>query len=338
MARLDTTLKIVFVSARRLIIFQCVLLAASLAWGRGGGGCLEEGTLIATPAGQIPIEQLARGDVVWAVVAGELQSATVEATVEVEPDDYVEITAGRTALRATGEHPFQIGPGIFRAAASLQPGDTLCLRETNAFKTVQITAVIHVPAERPASTFWSCRVEHISPMMSWCITRDVSCRTRRFARRCTPSPSAKSYRRRIARVYHQRGNCSHDRARGNYPQSGRIRRCGNGADHLAGDARASVLRGRRNVQNAGGIEGWRHGFCPVGAWDCASSESPVWKPCSRRRGFTICRPTRRTLISPAASRCITRAVAEVEAAPIAAAAPMAAVAPTVAADRRRRHE
>ena len=135
---------------RGIFIFLCTLLVASIAWGRGGGGCLEEGSLIATPAGQVPIEQLARGDAVWAVVDGELQPAIIQATVEVAPAEYVEIAAAGRILRVTAEHPLQIGPGTFRIAANLQPGDALCVREGDDFKTVPIDKIARVKAVRPA--------------------------------------------------------------------------------------------------------------------------------------------------------------------------------------------
>jgi predicted lipid-binding transport protein (Tim44 family)/sortase (surface protein transpeptidase) len=135
---------------RGVFIFLCTLLVASIAWGRGGGGCLEEGTLIATPAGRVPIEQLARGDAVWTVVDGELQPAMIQATVEVAPAEYVEIAAAGRILRVTAEHPLQIDPGVFRAAANLRPGDTLYLRETNQFRTTQIDATTRVKAVHPA--------------------------------------------------------------------------------------------------------------------------------------------------------------------------------------------
>jgi predicted lipid-binding transport protein (Tim44 family) len=145
-----THLENVRMKIRSVFIFLCTLLAASLAWGRGGGGCLEEGTLIATPAGQVPIEQLARGDAVWAVVDGELQPAIIQATVEVAPAEYVEIAAAGRILRVTAEHPLQIDPGVFRVAANLRPGDTLYLRETNHFRTAQIDAITRVKAVHPA--------------------------------------------------------------------------------------------------------------------------------------------------------------------------------------------
>jgi predicted lipid-binding transport protein (Tim44 family) len=150
MAMPGITLENVRMKMRGVFIFLCILLAASLAWGRGGGGCLEEGTLIATPAGQVPIEQLARGDAVWAVVDGEFQPALIQATVEVAPAEYVEIAAAGRILRVTAEHPLQIDPGVFRVAANLRPGDTLYLRETNQFRTARIDAITRVKAAHPA--------------------------------------------------------------------------------------------------------------------------------------------------------------------------------------------
>jgi predicted lipid-binding transport protein (Tim44 family) len=150
MAMPGTPLENVRMKIRSVFIFLCTLLAASIAWGRGGGGCLEEGTLIATPAGQVPVEQLVRGDAVWTVADGELLPAIIQATVEVDPAEYVEIAAAGRILRVTAEHPLQIDPGVFRAAANLRPGDTLCLRETNQFRTVQIDAIARVKAAHPA--------------------------------------------------------------------------------------------------------------------------------------------------------------------------------------------
>jgi predicted lipid-binding transport protein (Tim44 family) len=150
MAMPGITLENVRMKMRGIFIFLCTLLVASIAWGRGGGGCLEEGSLIATPAGQVPIEQLARSDAVWAVVDGELQPAAVEATSQVDPVEYIEITTAGRTLRATAEHPLQIGPGTFRIAANLQPGDALCVREGDDFKTVPIDKIARVKAVRPA--------------------------------------------------------------------------------------------------------------------------------------------------------------------------------------------
>ncbi len=135
---------------RTTAIFAFTLLPLCAAWGRGGGGCLEEGTRVATPVGLVPIEQLACGDAVWAVEKGHCESATVQAVMRVSPDEYVEIVAAGRTLRATVEHPVQIGPGVFRTAASLQPGDTVLVGDANGLSAVRIDTVAHVKALRPA--------------------------------------------------------------------------------------------------------------------------------------------------------------------------------------------
>jgi predicted lipid-binding transport protein (Tim44 family) len=150
MARSGISLEYVGMKTLGIIILLAGLLAASNAWGRGGGGCLEEGTLIDTPTGQVPIEQLETGETVWAVVNGQLQPATVQATSRVDPADYVEIGVDGKILRATAEHPLQTAPGTFRVASNLQPGDSLYLRAEDHFKRVEIETVARVKAVRPA--------------------------------------------------------------------------------------------------------------------------------------------------------------------------------------------
>src|SRR6266404_6190821 len=82
-----------------------LLLGVVTTWGRGGGGCFEEGTPILTAHGEVPIEQLRVGD---AVIGGR-----VEVIICVEPEEYLELGNG---VRVTAEHPFQIAPGVFRMA------------------------------------------------------------------------------------------------------------------------------------------------------------------------------------------------------------------------------
>ena len=150
MARSGINLESARVRTRSLLLLLAGLLLAASAWGRGGGGCLEEGTLIDTPAGPIPIEQLETGATVWAVVDGQLQPATVQATSRVEPADYIEIGAGGRTLRVTAEHPLQTGPGIFRVASDLQPGDPLYLRVDDHLNRVEVETINRVKAVRPA--------------------------------------------------------------------------------------------------------------------------------------------------------------------------------------------
>ena len=95
----------------------CVTAAAVQA--RGGGGCLEAGTGILTPSGEVPIEQLQRGDAVIGLRAGQRILTTVADVFRVEPEAYIEVTAGGRTLRLTPEHPVATAAGCFLTAGDL---------------------------------------------------------------------------------------------------------------------------------------------------------------------------------------------------------------------------
>lgn len=135
---------------RLTCVLGLLICAANSAWGRGGGGCLEQGTLIQTPTGQVPVEQLAVGDRVWTTIDGSLQTGIVRARVEVAPREYCELTAGDHTLRITREHPIQTRPGMFRAAAQLRPGDTITVRTHDQLQIARLSSVVRVQAKRPA--------------------------------------------------------------------------------------------------------------------------------------------------------------------------------------------
>ena len=150
MARSGISVKCNRVRTRGIAFLLAGLLTAASAWGRGGGGCLEAGTLIDTPTGPVPIERLATGAAVWAMVDGQRQPATVQATSQVEPDEYVEISVGGRTLRVTAEHPLETGPGTFRVAAGLRPGEPLWLEAGDHFSQAEIESIARVKAVRPA--------------------------------------------------------------------------------------------------------------------------------------------------------------------------------------------
>lgn len=150
MARFGTRLKDIRMRMRGILSFLAALFVTYGVWARGGGGCLEEGTQIATPAGEISIEQLKRGDTVWSVVNGQRHQAVVEATSQVDPAEYVVIAVAGRTLRATSEHPLQTSPGTFRTAASFRPGDALYLATGEGFKAFPVDSVARLKAVRPA--------------------------------------------------------------------------------------------------------------------------------------------------------------------------------------------
>ena len=86
---------------------------------RGGGGCLEAGTAILTPSGEIPIERLQRGDAVIGLRDGRKISTTVADVFRVQPQEFIEQTSNGRVLRLTPEHPVAIGAGEFLAAGKM---------------------------------------------------------------------------------------------------------------------------------------------------------------------------------------------------------------------------
>ncbi len=127
-----------------------VLLAASLALARGGGGCLAKGTSILTPAGPVAIEKLRAGDPVWSISAGTLKVGTVRAVSEVRADRYVEIIAGGETVRFTPEHPVMVGPGEFRFARLLRAGENVYRVRGGNLSAVPVASVRQTPPREPA--------------------------------------------------------------------------------------------------------------------------------------------------------------------------------------------
>ena len=117
-------------------------LAAASAWARGGGGCFEQGTPVLTPHGPVPIETLQIGDTVIGIGDGKGQTAIVQALIEVQPEEYLELSVAGQTLHVTPEHPFQTAPGVFRMASRLQVGDPLSCGP--------ITSIRRIAAEHPA--------------------------------------------------------------------------------------------------------------------------------------------------------------------------------------------
>ena len=130
-----------------------VALAATLAVGagtllaRGGGGCLAGGTLVATPRGDVAIEQLRVGETVWSEAGGRRIEARVVALSCVAPESFIELTtADGHTLVATPEHPCAVTAGTFAWAAALPTGTALL----TAAGSTTVTTTSLVPGDRPA--------------------------------------------------------------------------------------------------------------------------------------------------------------------------------------------
>ena len=107
--------------------------AAGLAvHNKGGGGCFPAGTIIRTPAGSIPIENLSANDTVQAV---DQQRHIINARVEklfATRDHVLSVKTNRGELRTTPEHPVGLTDGTFLEAGMLRPGDNVNFRDNGS--------------------------------------------------------------------------------------------------------------------------------------------------------------------------------------------------------------
>jgi predicted lipid-binding transport protein (Tim44 family) len=133
------------------IIAVLWLLAISpFIYARGGGGCIESGSLIMTPSGNLAVEQLKPGDKVVSLSGNSLVESRVEAAYSVNPDEYFELIIDGRTLRLTSEHPVEISPGVFRMASFLKTADKIYIQEKNLTKDAFIQSVKRVPAVKSA--------------------------------------------------------------------------------------------------------------------------------------------------------------------------------------------
>ncbi|MDO9227934.1 MAG: polymorphic toxin-type HINT domain-containing protein [Syntrophales bacterium] len=101
--------------------------AGGVAVHNKGGGCFPAGTLIGTPAGQTPIENLSAGDRVRAV---NTEGGMVETGVEklfATRSAVLTIETDRGTLRTTPEHPVGLPGGIFLEAGKLRHGQKVLI-------------------------------------------------------------------------------------------------------------------------------------------------------------------------------------------------------------------
>lgn len=90
--------------------------------------CVVEGTLIATPTGEVPVEQIRDGDEVFAYGSSSerLVIARVCGTAAREVEEVIEIQVGGRVLRVTAEHPILTRRGWVEAGGLTEDDEVLC--------------------------------------------------------------------------------------------------------------------------------------------------------------------------------------------------------------------
>ena len=133
-----------------LIVLFCFAVRIPELYARGGGGCIEQGTPVLTPAGPVPIERLKPGDLVLGMDRQELLPVTVRSLMQVRPGAYLEISVNGRVLRVTAEHPIETAPGVFRWASRLQPSDSIILYANGRTFSAPIASITAVRSNKPA--------------------------------------------------------------------------------------------------------------------------------------------------------------------------------------------
>lgn len=90
--------------------------------------CVAPGTLISTPQGQIPVEQIREGSAVLAFdsSAGRLVTGFVSGTACREVEEALEIEVDGITLRVTAEHPIWTRRGWVKAGELTENDEVLC--------------------------------------------------------------------------------------------------------------------------------------------------------------------------------------------------------------------
>ena len=118
----------------------------------GGNVCFVAGTLIATAAGHIAIEEIQAGDWVWATdpETGETELKQVVQTFRNETTELVHVTVNGEEIVCTPTHPFYVPQKGWIAAIQLRAGDRLQLLNG---EYVVIEQVQHEILESPVTTY-----------------------------------------------------------------------------------------------------------------------------------------------------------------------------------------
>jgi hypothetical protein len=108
-------------------------------------GCFLAGTLVLTPSGEVPIEQLTAGDSVYSFGEnGEISISAVAAKSVSMRESHYTVVAGEFEANATAEHPF-LTPQGYVEASLLSAGDIVLVYRGGSLDEEVVTSVFEIP-------------------------------------------------------------------------------------------------------------------------------------------------------------------------------------------------
>jgi len=125
-------------------------------WGchvSSGGGCFPPGTIVKTPTGGTPIQNVKVGDAVTSFddQSGKVLQSKVTDLHAVTRTFYFSIIAGGYHVTVTAEHPFFVGDGKYKEAQDLKTGDVLYVEQNNVLAPTVVAANIRI--DKPTSAY-----------------------------------------------------------------------------------------------------------------------------------------------------------------------------------------
>ncbi|MEW6305278.1 MAG: polymorphic toxin-type HINT domain-containing protein [Verrucomicrobiota bacterium] len=111
-------------------------------------GCFLPNTQILRANGEsVPIGRIRPGDEVLAFKGnGEVVSASVREIIVHEVERYTVVTTSKVVLKATEEHPFYVGEGMFKTLESLKVGDAIYAHDGTGMRRQEITSLAKIVA------------------------------------------------------------------------------------------------------------------------------------------------------------------------------------------------
>ncbi|WMT82949.1 hypothetical protein TEMA_34470 [Terrisporobacter mayombei] len=108
-------------------------------------GCFTAGTLISTKDGDVPIEDIEEGDLIWAQDSetGEIALKEVAQTFVKETDTILYIKVAGEVIEATEQHVFYIDNVGWIPASMIEEGDVVVLQSGDKSKVEKIDKVVH---------------------------------------------------------------------------------------------------------------------------------------------------------------------------------------------------
>ncbi|MBP7795321.1 MAG: TIM44-like domain-containing protein [Elusimicrobiales bacterium] len=110
---------------RNFFISVLILINSIPLLARGGGGCVEKGTLILTPYGYKAVETLKENDEIISYSTNRYNKTKIKRIYLDVSDNFAEIQACGKSISVTETHPFMVSDGRFKKAVELKKGDEI---------------------------------------------------------------------------------------------------------------------------------------------------------------------------------------------------------------------